>query len=237
MHSSVFLLVASLSNIVAKPLFGGTDNSYLFSNDDFPNDAESSMVGAQDKSNQFLAELPVLPIQEAKPFEISAASEGLTNLYAQPIPTPSPQGVNPVEIGTARENPINEFLSATSSSSPSSSFRISVANLGRFPSGDALFRSLDGGKLVALNDKDRTTWVRDLNDQLFPGNNPCSGQDNNLGCCTLTYTQDESNADFSCVDCEFSSQSLLYIFNLLAQLIRINARPTEHTAVRMTEPA
>lgn len=222
MHSFVFFLVASLSTIVAKPLYGNTDNSYNpFFN--FLNDAKSSVVEAQDQSNQFPAGVPVLPTLEAKPFEISAASGRLTNLYALPIPIPSPQGVNPVEIGAAGE----------SSGSPFSGFGVSVANLGRFSSGDALFGSSDGGELVALDYKGITIWQRELK-EVDPGNNPCSGQDQNLGCCSLTYAQRDLGGDFTCDDCESSSQSLLYRFNLLARFM-INVRPTEHTAVPMTE--
>ncbi|MCJ1266018.1 hypothetical protein MMC22_005900 [Lobaria immixta] len=232
MHSFVFFLVASLSTIVAKPLYGITDNSYNPFFNGFPNDAKSSVVEAQDQSNQFPAGVPVLPTLEAKPFEISAASGGLTNLYAPPIPIPSPQGVNPVDIGAAGDNPIN-FFSATSSGSPSSGFG-SVANLGRFPSGDALFGSPNGGELVALEYKSITIWERELKPDLVAGENPCSGQDQNLGCCSLTYTQPDPRGDFTCKDCEFSSQSLLYMFNILAQFT-VNARPIEHTAVPMTE--
>ena len=206
MHFSISFLVASLSKVAAKPLSGVTGDGYsdVFNNG-IQRSARGSVVGAQDAFNQYLVEpLPDLTILGARPVEISAASAGLDgNPYGEPGPVPSVQQVKPIEIGATDAN-LNKFFGATTNLDHSPLFdEISVSNPGPLPNSDTLFVPPVGGNLITLENMERTTWIRDMSKFRSPGNNPCGGQDQNLGCCNLTYSR--TGDDFVCDNCSLIS--------------------------------
>lgn len=62
---------------------------------------------------------------------------------------------------------------------------------------------ISNGRLIPLEHNSETTFVRDMSTITSPGENPCSGQDVNLGCCTLTYGSRAYDEEFSCEKCGF----------------------------------
>lgn len=157
----------------------------------------------------YLAEpLPVLPVLGARPFEISAASSGLDEnsydgtYFTESNQTPSVPEEKPVEIGTTGEP--NGFINGITNGNPSSSF-----DVGRISADDPPFVASGRGGLISFKNNQQTSLSVDLD--LFPaaGNNPCGGNDDDLGCCDGTYEDVIRNKasgvdfDFSCAKCKF----------------------------------
>lgn len=115
--------------------------------------------------------------------------------FAEPLPVLSIPGSEPFEISTAPAG-LNENTFGASiqdSTEPNSIPLLSGVQPVEISNGD----------LIPLEHNSQTTFVRDMSTITSPGENPCSGQDVNLGCCTLTYESQAYDENFSCEKCEF----------------------------------
>lgn len=119
-----------------------------------------------------------------------------SNQYsAEPLPVLSIPGAEPFEITTApaglNENtfgaPLQDSMEPTSMPFLSEVQPVMISD----------------GELIPLEHNSQTTFMRVMSTITNPGNNPCSGQDVNLGCCTLTYESKLYDEHFSCEKCEF----------------------------------
>ncbi|MCJ1469206.1 hypothetical protein MMC07_007839 [Pseudocyphellaria aurata] len=131
----------------------------------------------------------------AAPVEISAVPGGFPYGETQIFQVPE---VKPVEFdptggitfASAEGVPTNNHLTGTP-----------FASVGGVSTNNYPVRIPSEGSLVALGFTEHTIFEQNNWDYPSPGNNPCSGYEDNIGCCTLIYeatVEQMTNNKFTC---------------------------------------